>query len=129
MAYSKAKLEKQALDAIKAHNIKFVSHLTAFLPCSHSTFYDLNLDKSDNIKKAIENNRTSAKVKALNRWELSENPTLEIAFYKLIGDEAEVDRLTGSKQKLEHSNPDGTPLTSTIIIQGVGSNIPKPDGA
>jgi len=110
MAYSKAKLEKQALDAIKAHNIKFVTHLTAFLPCSTSTLYDLGLEKSEAIKKAIETNRASAKVKALNRWESSENPTLEVAFYKLIGDDDEVERLNGSRQKLEHTGKDGNPI-------------------
>ena len=103
MAYSKAKLEKQALDAIKKHNLKFIKHLVPFLPCSSSTFYDLELEKSEAIKRAIEENRTNAKVKALHRWEQSDNPTLEIAFFKLIGDDDEVERLNGSKQKVEHS--------------------------
>lgn len=103
MAYKKANLEKQSLTAIKKHTLKFVSHLVAFLPCSSSTFYDLELEKSESIKKALEENRTNAKVKALHRWEHSENPTLEIAFYKLIGDEDECERLNGSRQKIDHS--------------------------
>ena len=103
MAYKKAELEKQSLAAIKKHKLKFVKHLVAFLPCSSSTFYDLRLEQSESIKKALEDNRTSSKVKALHRWETSKNPTLEIAFYKLIGDDDEVERLSNTKQKVEHS--------------------------
>jgi len=50
MAYKKTDLEKQALTAIKKHKLKFVQHLVAFLPCSSSTFYDLELEKSEAIK-------------------------------------------------------------------------------
>jgi hypothetical protein len=102
MAYKKADLEKQALAAIKKNRLKFLTHLEAFLPCSMHTIYDHKLHESQTIKKAIADNRISAKAKALNRWENSKNPTLEIAFYKLIGDEDEVERL-GGKQKIEHS--------------------------
>lgn len=111
MEYNKATVEKQALAAIKKHNIKFLNHIAGHLPCSRSTFYNLGLDKVDTIKNAIEQNRIASKVKALNRWEKSKNPTLEIAFYKLIGDEEEVERLNGSKQKIENTG------TQKIIVE------------
>lgn len=114
MAYDKDKLEEQALKAIAKHNIKFLSHLMGFLPCSSATFYNLELEKVESIKKAIEDNRTNAKVKALNRWENSKQPVLEVAFYKLIGDDEEVERLNGSKQKIDHS---GTIEVATRVIK------------
>jgi hypothetical protein len=113
MSYDKADLEKKALAAIKKHKIKFLSHLAPFLSCSRSTFYELELDKSDKIKDAIEQNRVGAKVSALNKWEKSDNPTLQVAYYKLIADEDEADRLNGSKQKIENSG------TQKIIVEFV----------
>lgn len=85
----------------KRHKIKFMTHVPAFLPCSVSTFYALELEKSEALKDIIFNNRTSSKVKTLNKWEESENATLQVAYMKLIADEDEADRLNGSKQKLE----------------------------
>lgn len=107
MSYDKADLEKKALAAIKRHKIKFVSHLTGFLPCNRATFYNLELDKLDTIKDAIEEMRMSAKVKTLNRWEKSENATLQVAYMKLIADDDEADRLNGSNQKINHSGAVG----------------------
>jgi hypothetical protein len=101
MSYDKADLEKKALAAIKRNKIKFITHVSAFLPCALSTFYELELEKSETIKRAVEDNRTNAKVKALNRWEKSKNPTLEVAFYKLIADEDEAHRLNGTKQEIK----------------------------
>lgn len=101
MSYEKTDLEKKALAAIKRNKIKFITHVAAFLPCALSTFYELELEKSEAIKKAVEDNRTTAKVKALNRWEKSKNPTLEVAFYKLIADDDEAHRLNGTKQELK----------------------------
>ena len=99
MAYDKDQLEQTALAAIKKHKLKFTAHVIAYLPCALSTFYELELEKSEAIKKAVDSNKINSKVKALNRWEKSKNPVLELAFYKLIGDEEEVERLNGSKQK------------------------------
>jgi hypothetical protein len=110
MSYDREQLETQSLEMIKKHKLKFISHVASFLPCNRATFYNLGLDKLDTIKDAIELNRVNSKVKALNRWEKSENPTLEVAFYKLIGDEDEVERLSGTKQKHELTGKDGSPI-------------------
>lgn len=101
MSYDKAELEKKALAAIKRHKLKFITHIAAYLPCALSTFYELELEKSEAIKKEVEANRIGSKVKVLNRWEKSDNPTLQVAFMKLIADEDEADRLNGTKQKHE----------------------------
>lgn len=103
MGYDKVDLEKKALAVIKRHKIRFVSHLEGFLPCNRATYYNLGLDKLDTLKDAIEANRKSSKVRALNRWEKSDNATLQVAFYKLIADEDEAGRLNGSTQKIEQS--------------------------
>lgn len=97
MAYDKADLEKQALTAIKKHKLKFVTYVVAYLPCNLATFYNLELEKLETIKDAVDQNRINAKVKTLNRWEKSQNATLQVAFMKLIADEDEAHRLNGSK--------------------------------
>lgn len=102
MAYKKSDLEKQALDAIKKHNLMFVGDVVAYLPCSSSTFYNKEMEKLESIKEALEENRIKTKNGLRAKWYKSENATVQIALYKLIGTEDEVDRLNGSKQKIEH---------------------------
>lgn len=125
MSYDKKDLEKKALAAIKRYRLKFITYVSAYLPCSRSTFSVLELDKSDTLKEAVEQNRTSAKTKALNRWEKSQNATLQVAFMKLIADDDEADRLNGSRQKLEatvkHSVDGETVELINKIYNGTGT--------
>ena len=102
--YDTNSLEKKALEAIKKHKLMFQEHLIAYLPCSKQTYYDHNLDKSDVIQKAIEENRVSRKVKMLSNWAESNAPALQIACMKMIGSEEEAHRLNGSKQEIKHED-------------------------
>ncbi len=101
MAYNKEELEKNALSAIKKNKLKFITHVVAYLPCTEKTLFNQELQELQSIKEAIEANRINAKVRSLNRWEESENATLQIAFYKLIADDEEADRLNGTRQKVD----------------------------
>jgi len=105
MAYDKKKLQKQALDAIKEHNLMFITDLPSYLPCARSTFYLLELDKVDDIKDALEVNRVRIKNGLRAKWYKSENATVQIALYKLIGTDDEVHRLNGTRQEI--SGPGG----------------------
>ena len=102
MAYKKADLEAQALKAIKEHNLMFVSDLVAYLPCSSSTFYAKNLEKSEAIKELLNKNRINVKNGLRAKWFKSDNPTVQIALYKLIGTDDEAHRLNGSKREVKH---------------------------
>jgi len=86
MAYEKKEIEELALKAIKKHRIVFVTYVSAYLPCSNSTFYDLGLEKSELIKEALFENKVKKKAKLLDKWEESENATLNIAVFKLTDD-------------------------------------------
>lgn len=97
MAYDKTELEQLSVDAIEKHRLTNITYVAAYLPCSTSTFYDLKLEKSEDIKRALYSNRVNKKTKLVNNWEDSENPTLQIAAFKLMADEKELDRLTSSK--------------------------------
>jgi len=111
MAYDKKELEKKALIAIEKHKLMFMDHIVAFLPCSKTTFYDLQLNQSDSIKKAVEEMRVSKKTKMLSNWIDSETPSLQIAAMKMISEEHEAHRLNGTRQEIKH---DGG-IKSTLI--------------
>ena len=111
MAYDKKELEKKALIAIEKHKLMFLEHIVAFLPCSKTTFYDLELNQSDSIKKAVEEMRVSKKTKMLSNWIDSETPSLQIAAMKMISEEHEAHRLNGTRQEIKH---DGG-IKSTLI--------------
>ena len=102
MAYDKKELEKKALIAIEKHKLMFMDHIVAFLPCSKTTFYDLQLNQSDSIKKAVEEMRVSKKTKMLSNWIDSETPSLQIAAMKMISEEHEAHRLNGTRQEIKH---------------------------
>ena len=103
MAYDPKELEKQAIEVIKKHNIMFIEHLVAYLPCSKKTFYEHKLHESNAIKKGIEGNRTSKKVSLLNNWiNQDASPVLQIAAMKMISSQEEAHRLNGTKQEIKH---------------------------
>lgn len=85
MSYKTTDLEKKSLEVIKKHNITDIKELVTYLPCSRQTFYGHNLDKLDTIKDAIENNKILTKAKLRKKWADSDNPTVQIALYKLLG--------------------------------------------
>jgi len=103
MAYDTKELERQSLEAITKYKLIWIEEVISYLPCARSTFYDNELDKSDTIKAAILKNRNDLKVGLRKKWYESENATVQIALYKLIGTDDESDRINSQKQKVEHS--------------------------
>lgn len=105
MAYSKKDLEKQALHIIKKEDLVFLNEVISYLPCSKATFYNKKLDELDSIREALEKNKTNQKKEVRNKWRKSDNPTAQIAYYRLLSDDEENDKLNGGKQRsaIEHS--------------------------
>jgi hypothetical protein len=99
MAYDRAEIEKQAINAIKTNqDIVFIQDVISVLPCASSTFYLWELDKSENIKDALQLNRVRAKREMRSSWKNNqENATLQLALYKLLSDTEERDALTMQK--------------------------------
>lgn len=88
-----------------------LSHVWLYVPFGKGLWYDgiLVADKTDTIKKEIEEllelNRLRAKEDLRRRFIASDNPILQLASYKLLADEDEIERLTIQKNnnKNEHS--------------------------
>jgi len=114
MAYRKQELIDMSIKAIKKHSLKKMTHIPAYLPCDRSTFYNYKLEILDDIKEELYKNKINSKIKLSDKWEDSDNPTLQIAAYKLMADEDELIKLTSSK--FDHRSSDGTMTPKTTII-------------
>jgi hypothetical protein len=104
VAYKKKDLEKLALEAItEDQTIVFEDDVIQVLPCGKTTYYAHKLNELNSIKEALLANRTLTKQNLRKKWRDSDNATVQIALYKLIGTEQEVARITTVSQKTEHS--------------------------
>lgn len=102
MAYNKEELIKTALDAINKNKLFFIDDVVSYLPCSRATFYNLELDKLDDIKEALTKVKTEIKVSMRSKWYKSDNPTLQMGLMKLIASPDELKQL--SMQHVESNN-------------------------
>ena len=101
MTYDFKKMQKKAIEAITAHELVFVTDVPAYLGMPTSTFYLKQLDKDEEIRDAIQNNRIRLKNTLKDRWKDSENATLQVALYKIICSDEEAHRLNGSKREIK----------------------------
>jgi len=111
MAYSeqdKHDMYEAMVKAIEKHRIKFYYQLFAFVPQSQETGTNFlkQLGKLEAIKDLINQQKTEGKVKAINKWEKSDNPALQLAYFKLLANENELDRLTLNKNQNENKDVD-----------------------
>ena len=86
MGSTKAAHEKAILKIIKENNILFIGHIwNYYFRLRKSQFYNLELEKSEAIKDAIDKNRAKGVDKMLNNWlENKKNSTLQIAAMRMI---------------------------------------------
>jgi len=105
MAYSKQELEQQALEVIDKENIIFIEDLVTFMPCSAKTFYNHELHKLQTLKDKINNNKIKDKATLRAKWFKSDNATLQVALYKLLANEEELDRLNNREKVVEENTP------------------------
>ena len=105
MSYSTKKLLDLALIAIEKEKLIFIDEIVSYLPCNKSTYYKHKLPDSEPLKKAIQKNKDEMKAGLRKKWYVSENATVQIVLYKLIGTDDENDRI--SNQRLKHEFPEG----------------------
>lgn len=100
MAYSTSDLEKKALKAIKEHNLVFTDEVFVFCGCSRRCYYDHKVHELHTIKDALEENKINTKLALRKKWRDSDNATVQIALYKLIGTDEESDRINSQKTNI-----------------------------
>jgi hypothetical protein len=94
MAYDRKKIFEQAKEVIVKNKLFFIDDIVAFLPISRSTFFEWELDKSDELKDLLNLNRTELKVSMRSKWYKSNAPALQMALMKLIANPEELKRLS-----------------------------------
>jgi hypothetical protein len=117
MAYDKNKIFEQAKEMIVKHKLFFFDDIIAFLPIASSTFYAWEMEKSEELKELLNQNRTELKVSMRSKWYKSNAPALQMALMKLISTPEELRKL--SMQFVESEN---TNLNKNVIHLGNGVN-------
>jgi hypothetical protein len=115
MAYDKQKIFQQAKEMIVKHKLFFFDDIIAFLPIASSTFYLWEMEKSEELKDLLAQNRTELKVSMRSKWYKSNAPALQMALMKLIATPEELRKL--SMQFVESEN---TNVNKNIIQLGNG---------
>ena len=120
MAYSRKRLYEQAMQVIEERNLFFIEDLVAFLPCDRATFYrkfPQGCDECDNIKSGLETNRGRTKSARRHRLFNMDNPTAQIALYRMIATPEERDAISTTKTDITSGGEKITkePLTIEII--------------
>jgi hypothetical protein len=91
--YATEELVKLSLKAIEEQECVTIEELSLYLPCSLGTIYSHDLHELKEIKEAINKQKVAVKKKMRRNWRNSENSTLQIAEFKLICSDDELDRL------------------------------------
>jgi hypothetical protein len=103
MGKTKEQHEIEILAVIEKNKIMKIQHIfTHYLDLKSAQFYNLQLEKSETIKDAINLNKTKAVSYMINKWIASENPTLQISAFKVLCDDEERKKL--SMQFMETDN-------------------------
>ena len=112
MAYNLEDLTAMAIKAAEKENCLFITEIPAFLPCSVSTFYNLEMEKLEDLKNIIWKNRARANHKINQKWYDSDNATLSISLKKIIGSDEDRKRLS---QSYHDVTTDGAKITRGSI--------------
>lgn len=116
MRTKKAQHEKNIIEIIRKNKVMFISHIFGYYgQISRQYFYQIGLDKSDEIKKAIADNRAKATGFMINKWIASDNPTLQVCAYKILCSDDERKRL--SKDYVEVTGKNGKDLVPKIEVE------------
>jgi hypothetical protein len=107
MKYNKEKLFQQAKEAVLKNNLIFIEEIVSFLPCSKPTFYEyfpLDSNELNELKAIIEDNTINIKSGLRNKWYESDNPTLQIALYRLTSRDDEHRKLNQTYTDITSKN-------------------------
>lgn len=108
---------KKIVDVITRHRVMYIQHIFGYYGgMSRSLFYERGLDKLDTIRNALEKNRCKAKGYMLDKWVASDNPTLQIAAYRMLGDDEERERLIQTKVDVTSAGKQMLPAVRVEVI-------------
>lgn len=114
MGKTKKQHEEDIVETIKEKKVMCIKHIFGYYSdLQSSQFYNLKLEQSERIKEAITKNKSKATGDLINKWINSDNPTLQIAAYRLICTDEERQKL--NQNYLELTGKDGASLAPKPI--------------
>lgn len=118
MAYNKPAEYKKILEQIEKFKFVFIQEIIDINPYTQSTFFEwfpAKSDKMEVIKKALAKNRVMMKSSMRAKWYKSDSPALQIALYKLIGNEDERNILQANKSDGNNSGYESVDFVFKVI--------------
>ena len=113
--YDKEEIFEQSKQLAKEKKLLFIQDIIDFLPLSKSTFYEYFPDDSDELdylRKILSENKVNIKSSMRAKWYNSDNPTLQMALYRLTANPDEHRAL--NQHYIDHTS-DGKGLQINII--------------
>lgn len=109
---TKNKYEKEICATIEKDEIIFIEDIFCYYGgISRSQFYNIELNKSDTLLKAMSDNKIKLLQGMRAKWYKSDNSALQIALFKLLCTDAERRKLAINYNEVEHS---GKIITVTV---------------
>jgi hypothetical protein len=112
----KEKLKAKAVEAIMKNKLIFVEDICAMCGVSKPTFYDRfppDTNDFNDLTKMLEDNKISLKVGLRKKWFENDNPTTQMALYKLCSTDTEHKKL---QQNYTDHTTDGDKMTFHITF-------------
>jgi hypothetical protein len=108
--YKKEELKDLALKVIEKYKLVFITDVEANMPCSRVTLWNHGLTDDEDIQEALTKNKVNMKLAMRQKWFKSNNASLQISLYKLMGTSEERDVLNA--QKIDVTTDDITKLSA-----------------
>ena len=108
------------MEVIEERNLFFIEDLVAFLPCDKTTFYrhfPPESNEYNEIKGRLETNKVRTKSAIRHRLFSMDNPTAQLALYRMIATPEERDAIVMTKSDITSGGEklNKEPLTIEII--------------
>ena len=116
--YNSEEIFERGKKLIKEHKLLFVEDIVAYLGISKQTLYKhipVDTNEMDILKSLLNENRVSQKTKIRKKWSDSDNPTAQMALYKLCSTPEE-------HKKLQQNYTDVTSKDKSINEVNVNFN-------
>ena len=113
MAYNTRALKEKAIEVIKKNRLIFIEDICAMIAISVPCFYShFKIDSNDfkELRTLLDENKISLKVAIRKKWFDSDNPTTQMALYKLCSTPEE-------HKKLQQSYTDHTSKDEQILVE------------
>ena len=127
MAREKEEHEEGIIKCIKKENLFTIEMIfTYYNGLAKTQFYNLKLNESNRVLKALQDNKVKVKSSLYKKWEKSDNATLQIALYKAICEQEE--RVNLSQSNVDHTTKGdkiGTPDLSHLSTEDIEKLLKK----